>query len=203
MKDEITSQWLERVVNQYLALDPESLKNVAALQGKVLCVDVLGLNKQYYIFPEEEKVGVTEVYEGEPDTTIKGLPSALLKLSLQADTAPLMLSGEIEIVGDVRLGREFKKCLANLNIDWEEHVAGLIGDVPANLAFNVINQVSSWVKQTASSLTADVSEYLQEESRDVVSDAEINSFNTKVDQLRNDVDRVAALIKLKNTNKNN
>lgn len=203
MTNKITSQWLESVVNKYIALDPEGLQNLAALKGKVLCVDVLGLNKQYYVFPEDERVLLKTEYEGEPDTTIKGMPSALLKLSMQADTAPLMLSGEIEIIGDVRLGREFKKCLSNLNIDWEEHLSTLVGDVAANLAFNVFKQFSSWTKKTSSSLKDDVSEYLQEESRDVVSGAELNSFTSRVDQLRDDVDRIAAIIKRKNSNTNN
>ena len=199
----ITSQWLENIVNQYLALDPEGLESLAALKGKIICVDVLGLNKQYYIFPDDERVVIQPTCETEPDTTIKGLPSALLKLSLLSDTAPLMLSGEIEIIGDVRTGREFKKRLSNLNIDWEEHLSTTIGDVPANLAFNVINKISSWTKKTVSSLKEDTSEYLQEESRDVVSGAELNSFNAKVDQLRDDVDRLAALIKTRTTNTNN
>ena len=97
MTNEITSQWLESVVNKYIALDPEGLQNLAALKGKVLCVDVLGLNKQYYVFSEDERVLLKTEYEGEPDTTIKGMPSALLKLSMQADTAPLMLSDGREV----------------------------------------------------------------------------------------------------------
>ena len=203
MTNKITSQWLESIVNKYIALDPEGLQHLAALKGKVLCVDVLGLNKQYYVFPEDERVLVKTECDGEPDTTIKGMPSALLKLSMQADTAPLMLSGEIEIIGDVRLGREFKKNLSNLNIDWEEHLSTMVGDVAANLAFNAFKQLSSWTKKTGSSLKDDVSEYLQEESRDVVSGAELSGFTSKVDQLRDDVERLAALIKRKSSNTHN
>lgn len=195
----VTSQWLENIVNQYLNLDPEAIKNLAALKGKVLCVDALGVNKQYYIFPEDDKVEIKIDCDIEPDTTIRGLPSALIKLGLQSDTAPLMLSGEIEIVGDVRLGKEFKKCLSNLEIDWEEHFSKVVGDVPASLAFDAISRISAWTKQAVSILKADVSEYLQEESRDVVSGAEVSEFNTRVDQLRDDVDRLAATIKNKSS----
>lgn len=203
MTHEITTQWLETIVNRYLALDPEGMNNLAALKGKVICIDVLGLNKQYYVFPEDERVVIQPSCDVELDTTIRGLPSALLKLSMLADSAPLMLSGEIEITGDVRTGRAFKKCLSNLDIDWEEHLSKVVGDVPANLAFNAINKISSWTKRAASSLKGDVSEYLQEESRDVVTGAELDSFNAKVDKLRDDVDRLAAVIKKRNANKDN
>jgi len=203
MTHEITTQWLETIVNRYLALDPEGVNNLAALKGKVICVDVLGLNKQYYIFPEDERVVIQPSCDTELDTTIRGLPSALLKLSMLADSAPLMLSGEIEITGDVRTGRAFKKCLSNLDIDWEEQLSKVVGDIPANLAFNAINKISSWTKRAASSLKEDVSEYIQEESRDVVTGAELDSFNAKVDKLRDDVERLAAVIKKRNANKDN
>ena len=79
----------------------------------------------------------------------------------------------------------------------------MVGDVAANLAFNAFKQLSSWTKKTGSSLKDDVSEYLQEESRDVVSGAELSGFTSKVDQLRDDVERLAALIKRKSSNTNN
>ena len=195
MNSAITSQWLENVINQYLRLDPEGLDKLAALEGKVLCIDVSGIDKQYYIFPEAQGVRIQTNYEYPADAVIRGLPTALIKLAMAEDSAPLMLSGEIEISGDVGLGRAFKKSLSKLNIDWEEHLSKMVGDVPANMTFSAIGKVSSWAKKAVSSLTDDVSEYLQEESRDVISGAELEEFNKQVDQLRDDVDRLEALLK--------
>jgi len=194
MNKAITSQWPEDVINQYLKLDPEAIQQLSKLHGKVLCVDVLGINKQYYVFPGEQDIGIETSYDGEPDTIIRGTVPALVKLGLQSDTASLMLSGEVEIIGDVRSGRAFKKCLSNLNIDWEEHMASVVGDVPANLAFNTVRQLSSWSKKVAASITQDFSEYVQEESRDVVTGVELERFNQEVDRLRDDIDRLAARI---------
>ena len=77
MTHEITTQWLESIVNRYLALDPEGMSNLAALKGKIICVDVLGLNRQYYVLPGDERIAIQLSSETEPDTTIRGLPSAL------------------------------------------------------------------------------------------------------------------------------
>lgn len=194
MTDLITSQWLENVINRYLKLDPEGMGQLSALHGKVLCIDVLGLDKQYYIFPGMDDVGIDDSYDGEPDTIIKGTMSALVKLGLHSDTASLMLSGEVEIIGDVHSGRTFKKCMSNLDVDWEEQLASVVGDVPANIAFNALHQFSSWSKKVMTSLALDFSEYVQEESRDVVSGVELDIFNKKVDKLRDDVGRLEALI---------
>ena len=187
--------WLENIINQYLQLDPEGLSQMAVLEGKVLCVDIAGINQQYYVFPEEQGVRIQANYEYPADAVIRGLPTALLKLALAEDSAPLMLSGEIEITGDVGLGRAFKKVLSKLHIDWEEHFSKVVGDVPANMAFSLIGEFSSWAKKVKASLTENVSEYLQEESRDVISGAELEQFNKQVDQLRDDVDRLEALLK--------
>jgi len=210
----ITSQWAEDIINRYLRLDPESQNKLAEFKGKILCVDVLGLNRQYYIFPEEDGLRIksidpvsvasasdeTPISETViPETTIRGTPTALLKLALQADAAPLMLTGEVEILGNVRLGRKFKKFISQLDIDWEEQASKIIGDVPANMAFNLFDKISSWAKQATGSVTGDISEYLQEESRDVVTGVELKRFYKKVDQLRNDVDRLEARLKLKTT----
>ena len=104
----------------------------------------------------------------------------------------MMLSGEIEITGDVRLGREFKKLLNEIDIDWEEHLAGIVGDVAANQFMQLTKKLGNWSRGAANSIAADLSEYLQEESRDVVSGAEMEMFYHDVDILRNDVDRLEA-----------
>ena len=43
-------------------------------------------------------------------------------------------------------------------------------------------------------MSTSFSEYLQEESRDVVTGTELEIFNDAVDKLRNDVDRLAAKV---------
>ena len=56
--------------------------------------------------------------------------------------------------------------------------------------------LGQWGKDTVTSVSTSLSEYLQEESRDVVSETELEIFNNEVDRLRNDVDRIQAQINL-------
>jgi ubiquinone biosynthesis protein UbiJ len=135
---------------------------------------------------------VAEHYQDEADTTLRGSPMALLKMSMSKDVAPLMLKGEVEIEGDVRLGRNFKKILSEMDIDWEEYAARIIGDAPAHHLASLTKKIMNWGRQAGSDLAADISEYLQEESRDVVSKPELEKFYQDVDTLRNQLDRVQA-----------
>jgi ubiquinone biosynthesis protein UbiJ len=54
--------------------------------------------------------------------------------------------------------------------------------------------LKKWSKSAADNLADDVGEYLQEESRDVVSGAEMGMFNQQVDKLRDDTERLKARI---------
>jgi len=56
----------------------------------------------------------------------------------------------------------------------------------------MFNQLKKWSKSAAGNFADDIGEYLQEESRDVVSEAEMGMFYQRVDQLRDDTERLKA-----------
>ncbi len=184
--------WLDAAINRYLSLDPEVQEKLAALEGQVIAVQITGLNQTLYFFPHQAGMNVAEQYQGEADTTLKGSPLALLKMSLSRDVAALMLKGEVEIEGDVRLGRRFKKILTEIDVDWEEYLARVIGDAPAHHLFSMAKIIINWAQQAGTDVASDISEYLQEESRDVVSKPELEIFYEEVDALRTRLDRAQA-----------
>ncbi len=188
---------LAKAINSYLSLDPEMAEKVSVFKGRVIAIELQGLNRTLYLLPEENESGeavidVAAHIDGEADTILRGTPLALFKMGLASNVAPMMLKGEIEIDGDIRLGKDFKKIIAGMDIDWEDHLANLIGDTAANQAMSLARKVSNWSSQTKDSLLTDLSEYLQEESRDVISGAELEVFYNSVDRLRDDVDRLCA-----------
>ena len=188
--------WLDAMVNRYLLLDPEIAQKISTFEGRVIAIELQGINKKFYLFPQSVSqnacIKLSEHYEGEPDTVIKGTPAALFKMGIASDVAPMMLKGEVEISGDMRLGREFKKLLAEMDVDWEEKLSSLIGDAPAHQLTRIAKQFTHWAGKAKQSIVADISEYLQEESRDVVAGAELEIFYEDVDELRDDVDRLQA-----------
>ena len=183
---------LATALNNYLALDPEAPEKLKAFDNKVICIDIRGLNRKLYLLISNDRVDVRRDHEAEPDATISGSPAALFKLGLHRDAAPLFFAGEVEIRGDTRLGRRFKSLLADMEIDWEEHLSRLIGDIAAHRLVGMFGQLRSWGKSAASNFTDDVGEYLQEESRDVVSAPEMEMFFQQVDRLRDDTERLLA-----------
>lgn len=194
MTDSGSISWLETLVNRYFSMDPELADRLAAFDGKVIAIEILGFDRVLYLLPVQSRLTIRQNYDGEPDTVLKGTPSALFKMGLSENVAPLMLSGEIEISGDVRLGREFKKMLADMDLDWEALLSKFLGDTGAHQLVMFAKKLTAWGLNAAESTSSDISEYLQEESRDVVSAPELDAFYQDVDSLRNDVDRLQARI---------
>ncbi len=192
---------LERVINRYLALDPEMLDKLAAFDGKVIKLEITGLNKngkhkELFMFPGGTGLQITQEHDGSVDTILRGSPISLFKMGLVSNTAKLLLKGEVEISGDTRLGHQFKAVFSQMDIDWSEPLAELVGDVAAHQLQQTGKRFGRWGKDTFNSFSLSLSEYLQEESRDVVTETELEMFNDGVDQLRDDVDRLQAKIDL-------
>ena len=185
---------VETVINRYLALDPEMLDKMRAFSGKVIKVEITGINKTLYMWPGRHGIEITTEHEAEADTTLRGTPISLFKMGLVSNVAAMLLKSEVEISGDTRLGHQFKNLFSQMEIDWSEPLAELTGDVAAYQILQSGKKVSDWGKESFESITRSFSEYLQEESRDAVTEAELNIFNTDVDQIRNDVDRLQAKI---------
>ncbi len=185
---------VEAVINRYLALDPEMLDKLAQFDGKVIKLEMTEIGKSFYMLPNARGIQVLTEYDGEPDTVLRGSPVSLFKMGLVSNTASMLLKGEVEITGDTRLGHQFKNVFSQMDIDWSEPLAGLVGDSLAYQIQQTAGKLGRWEKQSMQSVSTSVSEYLQEESRNVVTDTELNMFYEEVDQLRNGVDRLQAKI---------
>mgnify|MGYP002713014026 FL=1 len=185
---------LEKAFNHYLSLDPRILPQLAELEGRVIAIELLGINETLYLFPDRDGVMILGDFDGAADTTLSGTPLAMSKLGLSDDAAGVLFSGEVVIRGDTRLGTRFKKILAQMDIDWEEQLSRYLGDVMAHQLGNLVRDMGAWVKRSRHSLNMDLGEYLQEESRLVPSNAELAKFIKDVDLLREGVDRLQARI---------
>jgi ubiquinone biosynthesis protein UbiJ len=133
-------------------------------------------------------------YDGEVDTTLRGAPFAMLRMGT-GRTGEGMFRGGVEIDGDVELGTQFQHIFERLDIDWEEHLSRLTGDIVAHQLGNTVRNLLAWGERSADHLGEDIADYLQEE-RDVLPvDWEVEGFIEGVDTLRSDVDRIAARVK--------
>jgi len=100
----------------------------------------------------------------------------------------------VRISGDAEVAARYRELLELARPDWEEELSRLIGDLPARRLSLVARAALSWARGFARSAQANVAEYLQEESRALVSKPEVEEFLGQVDALRETADRVEARI---------
>ncbi len=186
---------IETAFNQYISLDQNALYRFEDMEGKVIEIKFKGLNESLFLFPGMDGIMVMSDFDAQADTTLCGTPIALARLSLSENAAAVLILGEVTISGDTRLGRQFKKILSQLDIDWEEQLSRYTGDLVAHQVGNVVRDFSKWFSRSKDSMFMDVGEYLQEESHLTPARAEIDRFTNQVDSLRSATDRLQARIK--------
>jgi len=189
----------ETAFNHYIALDPDAMPRLEDMEGKIIAIEITGINETLYLFPGMDGIMVMSDFDGEADTTLSGSPMSLARLSVSKNAMPVLFSGDVKISGDTRLGHQFKKVLAGLNIDWEEQLSRVTGDMIAHQLGNGVRDFTNWFKRSTQSINLDMGEYFQEESQVLPSRAEVDRFISNVDSLRSAVDRLQARIdRLKN-----
>jgi ubiquinone biosynthesis accessory factor UbiJ len=192
---QVFSAAIETSLNRYLQLDPDALSRFSALEGKIIALQIRGINQELFLFPSSDGLMVLADFDEAADATISGTPIALAKLGLADDPREQLFNGEVEISGDVRLANQFSRLFSQLNIDWEELLAQNVGDIAAHKMGNLFRDMGQWVKRSTQSVNLDAGEYLQEEIHLSPANAELRSFIKQVDEVREAADRLDARMK--------
>lgn len=121
-----------------------------------------------------------------PDATITIPPSLLLRLMAKNESAKM----QIKIDGDTHLATAIGKVLSHIRWDYEDDLSRLTGDVSAGQIGEFARQTVSTVKDSAANLAAMLTEYWQEEKPMLAKKRHIEQFNSEVDTLRADVERL-------------
>jgi len=176
----------EKMVNKLLSLDEETLDALATLEGDVVEIDVLNTDIRLFILPSVRGLALKSKYEDKADVSIKGTPAALLGMI----TAERVGAGDVEIIGNVGLAHKLQSILKNMEIDWEEYLSQIIGDIAAHKVGNLVRDMSQLAKASARTIGLDISEYLRYEKEALLDQSELDEFNHAVDKVRNDVERL-------------
>ena len=135
---QIMATVVERTLNAKQAMDPESVKLLAKLEGRVIEIDIESLDGRFYLLPHRNRVSIVVDHDQNPDIIIEG---GLLAYALGA-TASILGSPNpeqlLEISGDAHLVAVMRDLLQSLQPDFEEQLSSLIGDIPARHAGNQI-----------------------------------------------------------------
>ncbi len=183
---------LEIALNRYLDLDPSVRERLAELEGRLISLQLDGLDLSILLRPGRNGITLLTDTGQTADTVLHGSPLGMARLGLGGDTADTLFSGAVEIGGDVETGQAFKAILDEMDVDWEEQLSRLTGDVLAHQLGNVARKTGSLLAHGRSTLMQDLSEYLQEELRVLPARIEVENFFDDVSRLGMAMDRLEA-----------
>ncbi len=182
---------LEEVVNRALRLDPDTLARLGELEGKVVRIRIAGTHPlEIFVLPSASGVGLRAQHDTEAHVTLSGDVSVFAKLALRRVVPGAAADGEVQISGDIPLGQRFQQLLEKIDIDWEEQIARVLGDVAAHQLGNALRRFGGWTRQSLNTLGEDAADYLREESRLLPSRSRVEVFRRAVESLRVESERL-------------
>lgn len=190
---EVLARLFETAANRALRLDPDALRRLGELEGKVLLLELAaeGAPLKLYVLPGPHGLRFLPDYDRQPEVTISGTPGVFLG---QLTRGP-QVSQALTIRGDIELGQRFQRILSRLEPDWEEGLAGLLGDVAAHQAARFARGLRAWGRRALRTLGDDAAEYLREEAYVLAKRERVAQFLRDVDRLRADADRLESRVR--------
>ncbi len=198
----------ETLINRCIKQDIKLANGIARHSGKTLQLDInspaLGVLVHFY--PTSVSLTfTTDVWHqtadpsggsasNDPDGRISASSLSMLRLLLDRNEARSLVNPAIQIHGDSEFVQSVYLLFLDMEINWQEPLSQLIGDVPTHGLEQLFKNLDAFRRSAADSLKRNVDEYLHEESRLVPPHNQLTAFDRKLDSLRLRLDRLQARI---------
>ena len=133
-----------RAINSTLETDPATLQKLAKLEGQIYAVHCTlpPLNLNFRL--QAEGIELLSSVE-HADVTLRGTALALVRLLVEAARESGAINqSSVDITGDATSLLQLSRAFADLEIDWEELLSRLVGDVAARAISQALQQSRDW-----------------------------------------------------------
>jgi ubiquinone biosynthesis accessory factor UbiJ len=190
----------QRAASRVLALDGDIASKLAPLEGRAVTLTLAKptLRVLARVHGGTVRFALAEANDV-ADLSLSTELSSLLQMGMARLTGgkPSLGVGKLHMSGDAEMARQLQQIVERFEPDWDAPFSDMFGDVRGFQLARGARKALDFAKNTAASFAASSSEYLREESREVLSAAELEGFYDDVDTLKDRVaraeQRVAAL----------
>lgn len=189
-------QPLEFAINRLIARDPHIIKVLsAAAAGKTISVRCTSQPRwQISLLINSDRILLLSAPQDAPDASLAGSHGALSRLLLSDDQAAALHDPDIELSGDVQLIQRLHRALSQLDINWQDLLAPLLGDIGTRAAATGWEHGRDTVLHAADALKQNVTDFVQEEAALTPTKNQVQYFTEDLDALRLRLDRLQARI---------
>ncbi|MBE9562516.1 MAG: hypothetical protein IMF12_06610 [Proteobacteria bacterium] len=181
--NQIFATTIASLLNQALQLNPANLAAMNEITDKIICINLIGIDHNFSLFPDDKGVFILYDYHGETDVTIEIAPFTLSHLILNSN-ANLDNTTGINIIGNKLIAEKLLSIIKQLDIDWEKLLSKKLGSV-VYIFGDTIRSSQNYANKHISNLEANLIHQLNLPAR-----MEMQNFTTAVEILGKDLERL-------------
>lgn len=201
-----TATWLaaaEAILNRSIDASSRAGALARRLQGTSLQIDIEGITRVRaaafggrlaLLADYDAGAAQAGAAHAGADARISGSAAALLQLLKRGSNRELGKSAAAgrpaQVRGDAEVANLYRELFILARPDPEEELSRWIGDLPARRLSQFAARTLEFARRARRTAGANIAEYLQEESRDLVNKTELDEFLRGVDELRETADRI-------------
>ena len=183
-----------RGINHVLSSEPWATGELARHAGKTILLKLPVGDLCFEITP----AGLLAVSEASDTSSLVLEVSAKALSELTGSTGSLREQAfkAVKITGDADLAQLLGRLVGQVRWEYEEDLARLVGDAPANFAVRQGKKFVSASKSAASDLLSNVVEYVSEERKVLLNQRDFMAHKNELNELRDAVDRMEKRIQV-------
>ncbi len=184
---------LEKQLNAIIGLDPVIVRQLGAMEGRVVEIHCLEPDVQCYLYLEASGVRLAGYHEGSVDASIKGTLVAFTELASNRALDIGDVAG-LESGGDPDILEQLSQAHRSAELDWEALLCRCFGDVGGHMLAQGFRFASRQAEKVRTVAADNLGEYLQEELRLLPSRNEVEAFSSDIAELQYAVDNLERLV---------
>lgn len=174
---------LEAAINRALDMDQTTAERLGQLENDVFHIRCEMPEIDLYILPGQGYLKLLGNFEGVWTVQVCGPASEFVRVFTASDKGVALINGGLNIRGDSAALQKLQDALSGLEVDWESHLATVIGDIPAHQLGRVLRGSIHWGGKARSSLLRQAEEFIHEEARFAPSRSEVEDFDNRIKKL--------------------
>ncbi len=179
----------EKLSRKVISLDPDSQHALTRLQGKQLSLFLRDVQLTLVVSASTDAL-LFNLHNEPTDCRISTDISTLRQLRDPSQLTRLIKADALDIEGDLHVAQQFSYFIKQLNPDWQQALAGYVGDAIAHKISRTLLQLQDYVQQKTQQLKQVQLEMAQDELQLSPSRAEAEHFYQQLSELQAKVELV-------------
>jgi ubiquinone biosynthesis protein UbiJ len=181
---------LERIINRAISCDPEALKKLSKIDNQVIKIHCTDWQFQFFMVINHQQILFHTRYFSAENTLITSTLNHFLHVFVKGANTKTLFDYPMDIAGNMHNLEILREIFTQLDLDLEEKLSQVIGDVAAHKMFSHARQSLKTAHTVSDKMQNQIKEYIYFEARHFPTQKQVEKFYQDIAILRDDVERL-------------